>query len=327
MKTTAIAHANTALVKYWGKKNEKIILPMNSSISLTTSALTTTTTVEFSKEYSKDSFILNEIEEKGRVEERVFQHLDYIRSLAKINDKAKVASNNNFPMETGLASSASGFAALTLAACRAAGLNLGKKQLSMITRRASGSSSRSIHGGYVEWKASDKSEESFAEQIAPKEWFDIRDIIIVLDTPKRKISTREAMRLSKNTSPLYQTRLEIVERNLLKIKDAILEKDFTLLGKTTEYDCLLMHAIALTSKPPQLFWQPSTIEIMHCVQQMRDDELEVYYTIDTGANMHLLTLPHYEKEVISIVKATGKVKQIIRSRPGEGAKIINNHLF
>ncbi len=327
MKSTAIANSNTAMIKYWGKYDEKLILPMNSNISMTVDSQNTTTTVEFSKELKEDAVLINGKEQDGKPRERVSRHLDLIRNIAKIDLKAKVMSENNFPTAVGLASSASGFAALTLAACSAAGLELDKKQLSIISRQGSGSSCRSIYGGYVEWMKSEKSEDSYAVQIADENHLDIRDIAVVISTRKRKIPTREGMRLSMSTSPLYNARLKVVDESLKKVREAIKNKDFTTIGKTAEADCLMMHAVAMTTDPALIYWEPKTLEVMEKVYQWRDEGLECYFTIDTGANMHIFCLPGSADEIVKRVKEIPGIMDVFVSKPGGEAKLINNHLF
>ncbi len=326
-KTTAIAHSNTALIKYWGKRDEELIIPMNNSISFTTEALTTTTTVEFSEELTKDNFILNGTEQTGKPLKRVVDHLAIIREISQTNVKAKVYSENNFPTAAGLASSASGFAALTSAATNAAGLKLDKKELSMISRRGSGSSCRSFYGGYVEWIANNEQNESYAIQLADENWFDIRDIVVVLKTPERKMSTRDAMKLSIKTSPFFKSRLDTLDTNLAKIRLAIKERDFNSLGSVAEMDCLSMHSVAITSNPPQIFWTPDTVKVMHFVENLREEKIDAYYTIDTGANLHILTIPKFEHEIVKQLEEKILPEKIISSKPGPGVKVVNEHLF
>ena len=326
-KATASANSNTALIKYWGKQDEELILPMNNSISLTVDSLSTKTTVEFSDKFTKDQFFLNEEIQAGTVEKRVIKHLDLLRSEANKNTKAKVMSHNNFPTAAGLASSASGFAALTVAACKALNLDKNHKELSILSRRGSGSSSRSIFGGYVEWVKASDTNESYSKQIADKDHFDIRDIVVIFKQQERKHSTREAMRLSKKTSPLFQARIDYVEKNLKKVRKAIQEKDFTLLGQTAESDCLLMHSVAITSNPSLLFWTSETIAIINLVENLREGGIEAYYTIDSGANMHILTLPTFADEIEMILNRIPYVTKTVVCKPGDGAKVIDNHLF
>ena len=326
-KATALANSNTALIKYWGKKDEELILPMNNSISLTVDKLSTTTTVEFSEKFAKDQFFLNDEKQTGTAEYRVIKHLDLIRSETNKHMKAKVVSQNNFPTAAGLASSASGFAALTVAICNALGLKKSKKELSILTRRGSGSSTRSIFGGFVEWtKANDKGI-SFAKQLADKNHFDIRDIVVIFKPHKREFSTREAMKISKETSPVFQNRLNQVESNLVKMRKAITEKDFALLGQIAESDCNLVHSIALTSNPKLSFWTDETLKTIKLVNNLRKEGIEAYYTVDTGANMHILTLPKFAEEIESTLKKLPYVVRTVVCKPGDGAKIIDNHLF
>lgn len=326
-KATAIANSNTALIKYWGKKDEELIIPMNNSISITTDALSTKTTVEFSEEYKEDIFVLNDEIQSGKAFERVVKHLDLIRKKANDKRKANVRSKNNFPTAAGLASSASGFAALTVAACQAFDLKLDKKELSMLSRQGSGSSCRSIYGGYVEWIKGDENKDSFSIQLAEKDWFDIRDIIVVFENKERKWSTREAMNISKKTSPFFNTRLKIVEKNLEKVRKAIENKDFTTLGAIAEQDCLMMHSVALTSVPSQLFWTKDTLAIIDFVEKLRQENLEAYYTIDTGANMHILTEPKNAEKIKNRLSEMPFVTNSIISKPGDGVKAISDHLF
>jgi len=326
MKATAQAHSNTALIKYWGKYDEKLILPMNSNISMTVDSQTTRTTVEFSKDFEDDIVIINRRKAEGKEKIRVVNHLDLIRRIARIHEKAKVVSENDFPTAVGLASSASGFAALTVAACTAAGLDLDRKELSIIARQGSGSACRSIHGGYVEWIKGKKSEDSYAVQIADENYFDMRDIAVVVSTGERPMSTREAMRVSMKTSPLFKTRLELVDSMLEKVKKGILERDFTLIGKTAEADAILMHAVMMTTEPHLFYWESKTLELLKKIMSWRNDGLECYFTIDTGPNIHIFSLPENVEEIKSRMKEEG-VTDFFVSKPGGDAKLIEKHLF
>src|SRR3989344_7431396 len=172
MKATAVAPSNIAFIKYWGKKNEELKLPANGSISMNLSNLLTTTTVEFNSEFKEDSVIINNTIDIKK-SSRVIKYLDLIRKKANQFQKAKVVSVNNFPEETGLSSSSSGFAALTLAATKAAGLSLSEKELSIFARQGSGSACRSIPDGFVEWLDGAASETLHTVSIFPHSYFDI----------------------------------------------------------------------------------------------------------------------------------------------------------
>jgi diphosphomevalonate decarboxylase len=190
MKSTAIAHSNLAFIKYWGRKNEKLRLPTNGSFSINLSNLKTRTTVEFSEEYQADTIMIDK-ENQFEESERVIKHLNRIRELAHINLKAKVMSENSFPSGTGLSSSASGFAALTIAAASAAGLKLSEKELSILARQGSGSACRSVPSGFVEWKDAETSEESYAFSVFPADYWNIVDVVAVVSTEKKDVPTSQ----------------------------------------------------------------------------------------------------------------------------------------
>jgi diphosphomevalonate decarboxylase len=331
MKATAIANANIALVKYWGKRNEKLMLPQNSSISMTLDGLNTVTTVEFSKKYNRDIFILDNQEFKGSEEfKKVVKHLNLIREMAGIEKKAKVASKNNFPTAAGLASSASGFAALSLAGTKAAGIDLDLKQLSTLARRGSGSATRSCLGGFVEWQKGEKPDgsDSYAIQIAsPEHWPEFRMITTIVSMVAKKVSSTEGMDLTVKTSPMYKDWLNTVEEDLEKVKNGILKKDFTLVGETAESNCLKMHAMMITTQPSLIYWMPATLEIIHSVLSWREEGLECYFTIDAGPQVKVICL---EKDVPEIERRLQKilaVKKTIICKPGREPILINNHLF
>ncbi|RLE09431.1 diphosphomevalonate decarboxylase, partial [Candidatus Aerophobetes bacterium] len=288
MKVTAIANSNIALIKYWGKRDPKLMLPQNGSISMTLDGLYTITTVEFHPNYERDILILNGRElSEGKEYEEVVAFLNIVRETAGISEKAKVATENNFPTAAGLASSASGFAALALAASKAAGLNLDKRELSILARRGSGSASRSIEGGFVEWMRGEKEDgsDSYAVQIAPKDHWDFRMITTIVSTEEKKVKSRAGMAQTVKTCPFYRDWLLTVDEDLKAVREGILNKDFTQVGETAEYNCLKMHATMITTKPPLIYWNPATMEIIHAVQAWREEGLECYFTIDAGPNV------------------------------------------
>ncbi len=329
MKATAIANANIALVKYWGKRNKELILPYNSSISMTCDGLLTKTTVEFSAKYDKDIVMIND-EELKKDEKDILGHLERIKKMAGIKEKAKVISESNFPVAAGLASSASGLAALTLAATKAAGLNLNQKELSILARQGSGSACRSIYGGFVEWLKGKKEDgsDSYAKQIVNKNyWPEFRMIVTILTEEKKKIGSRAGMAQTVKTCPYYQGWLKTIEEDLKIVREGILEKNFTKLGSQAEYNCLKMHALMTTTKPVIIYWHPATVEIIRNVINWRKEGLESYFTIDAGPNVKVLCLEKDEKEINRrLLRLKGIVKTII-TKSGDDAKIIDKHLF
>ncbi|MEK6957742.1 MAG: diphosphomevalonate decarboxylase [archaeon] len=330
MKATAIANSNIALVKYWGKRNEELILPYNSSISMTLDKLYTTTTVEFSKKYSKDELTIDGEKISGEELERVERQLNLIRRTAKVSEKAKIASASNFPKAAGLASSASAFAALTLAATKALDLHLPKKELSIIARQGSGSACRSIYGGFVEWQKGtlENGEDSYAMQVAPQNhWPELCMIVNVLTPKQKKIKSRAGMAQTIATSPLYKAWLETVESDLEKVRSGILEKKFPLLGQTAEMNALKMHSTMITTEPHIIYWEPETIVMMKEVMQLREEATECYFTIDGGPQVKVLCL---EKDAKKIEKRFSEMKEVQKTflcKTGGDAKLIDMELF
>lgn len=330
-KITVKAGSDIALVKYWGKKDKILRLPANGSISMILDTLQSITTVEFQTNLDKDEVIIGGEVEDGEAS-RVVQHLNRIRELAKKNNLiekdifAKVVSENNFPKSTGLSSSGSGFAALTIAASKAIGLNLSEKELSILARQGSGTACRCVCGGFVEWLDGDSSEESYSQSFAKPEDFVIRDLVAIVSEDKKDLSSTEGHDLAE-TSLFFAARQQKIVAKLKNAKDAVLQKDFIALGELVEAEALEFHSILLTSRPTILLFYPGTIEVMQAVRQLRKQGVPVYFTINTGFNVHVLTLPEYEDEVANVIKKLPSVKRIIASGVGEKPQYSSKHLF
>lgn len=325
MKRTAVASSNLALIKYWGKKDEVLRLPTNGSISMNLSNLTTTTTVEFSNKYTRDEIIIDNTVSVNRAK-RVIDQLDRIRKLAGIKLKAKVMSKNNFPMSTGLSSSASGFAALTMAAVSASGLELSEKELTIVARQGSGSACRSIPSGWVEWIEGNSSETSYAQSIFPPNWWDIIDIVVLLSNKEKEVSTSEGQKYIQ-TSQFFKTRLSLVNNKIRKVKQYIKTKDFIKFGELVEAEALELHSIMLTSYPALIYLFPETLIIIKEVQRWRKEGLAVYFSLSTGHNLHLLCLSKTSSQIYKRVKKFSFIKKIILNKVGKGAKLIDKDLF
>ena len=325
-KATAIAPSNIAFTKYWGRKDEALRLPENGSISMSLSDLLTTTTVEFSPDYKQDEVTVD----GGGLEEdeaqRVIKHLDRVRNLAGIDTRAKVVSENNFPSGTGLSSSASGFAALTLAASKAAGLDLSEKDLSILARQGSGSACRSVPGGFVEWLDGDTSETSYAVQIFPPNHWDIIDIVAVVSENKKEVSTSVGQQ-SAQSSPFMEVRLSRMREKNERIKNLIADKNFEEFGQLIEAEALELHSIMLTQRPALIYWTPGTLQIMKLASHWRTKGIPVYFTINTGQDIHLICGAENATQVQAKLKELDFVKDIIVNTPGEGARLSPNHLF
>lgn len=325
MRATAIAPSNIAFVKYWGKKDEKLRIPTNGSISMNLSNLTTTTTVEFSDSLKRDEVTIDGQRQLHEVA-RVSHHLDRIRKLVHLKSFANVVSKNSFPSKTGLSSSASGFAALTLAAVAAAGVKLTEKELSMLARLGSGSACRSIPNGFVEWIAGDSHETSFAHSIFPPDYWNIVDVVTIISKRKKDVPTSVGMK-SIYTSKFFTTRMSHMEEKIERVKVLMRKKDFQVFGELVESEALEMHAIMMTSNPPLLYLTPETITLINKLWQWRKDGLPVYFTLNTGQDVHLICEEKDHEEVIKQVKKLEIVKEIIVNKPCDGAKLTQHHLF
>jgi len=321
MKATAIAPANIAFIKYWGKINEKLRLPANSSISMNLSEASSRTFVEFNSSFKKDTVFIGGKKVIGVEEERVIEHLDRVRKMAGMKLFAKVISENNFPKSAGIASSASGFAALSLAASTAAGLNLSEKDLSILARLGSGSACRSIPDGFVEWKFGQKSGDSFASSLYPSDYWDIYDLIVIVGGKSKKISSTEGHTFA-TSSPFYKTRILGMEKKVAEIKNALKNKDFTKFGTILEAEAINMHTVMMTSSPPLYYLLPESLKIIYSVMEWRETGLEAYFTIDAGPNIHIICR---SKDIKALRSKLGKVPGIestIVNRASRGASLI-----
>jgi diphosphomevalonate decarboxylase len=256
----------------------------------------------------------------GKMLERVSTFLNRVRQLAGTKVFARVDSQNNFPTGAGIASSASGFAALSLAASRAAGLELDEKDLSRLARTGSGSACRSIPGGFVEWQAGYDDGDSYAYSIAPPNHWDLVDCIALVSSEEKSVSSN-AGHSQAATSVLQAARLADAPHRVNFCRNAILNRDFDALADIMELDSNLMHAVMLTSMPPLLYWQPATVTIMQAVQAWRNEGLPVCYTIDAGPNVHVVCLAGEAEMVIERLRQLPGVIQVVTSHPGGPAKL------
>lgn len=325
MKATAIAPSNIAFIKYWGRKDEELRLPENGSVSMNLSNLLTTTTVEFDSSLSEDSIRINGKQEPSEGS-RAVKHLDRVRKLAGINSKAKVVTENNFPTATGLSSSASGFAALTLAASSAAGLKLSEKQLSILARQGSGSACRSIPDGFSEWLDGNTSETSYAVSIFPPDYFDIADVVAVVSKSKKDVSTTEGQK-SAESSPFFKNRLERIKDKIKLVKQYIKEKDFTSFGELLEEEALELHSIMLTSRPSLIYLLPESLRVIKAVKNWRAEGLESYFTLNTGQDVHIICRKRDVNKVSDKLAEIPDVRDIIVNFPDKGARLSEKHLF
>jgi diphosphomevalonate decarboxylase len=324
-KATAIASPNIAFVKYWGNADPALHLPANPSISMNLGSLSTVTTVIFSTEQEGDEVTINDVPASDTALQRVTAHLDRVRVLARTELGARVASRSNFPAGTGLASSASAFAALTLAATAALGLALTKETLSALARLGSGSACRSIPPGFVEWAAGESHETSFARSIAPPEHWPLCDCIAIVSTAHKTVGSAEGHARAPS-SPLYRGRGEGAAARVAACRTAILARDLPALGNTMETDTIMMHAVTMTSRPPIYYWTPATLRVIRAVVAWRAEGLATYYTVDAGSNVHCLCEEANAAKVARRLEVLPGVQQVRITRPGGGACLVSEHL-
>lgn len=325
MKATATAPSNIAFIKYWGKKDKDLRLPTNGSISVNLDKLITTTTVAFDQELRQDEVIING-KQSDKDSQRVTKHLDRVRKLSKLLFKARVESQNSFPTEGGLASSASGFAALAVASAKAAGLSLSEKELSILARLGSGSACRSIPDGFVEWLEGDDSDSSYAVSLYPHSYWDLSIVVAIVEAKEKEVSSTEGQeRIDSN--PFFPVRLRKMSQKISALKQSIENKDFTRFGEMVEAEALELHAMAFTSKHAIIYWLPATISLIRTIQTMRKQGLEAYFTIDAGPHVHVICRTQDEKRVFERLKFLEGVQDVVINKPAVGARLAKEHLF
>lgn len=322
--TTATAQAspNIAFIKYWGNRENTLRLPANGSISMNLDGLFTRTTVSFQPSLPFDELIINGHEVTGQGLDRVSYILDIVRGMADIYERAEVMTENNFPSGAGIASSASAFAALALAGSKAAGLNLSEPELSRLARRGSGSASRSIPSGFVEWQMGTTDEDSFAFSIAEPNHWNLVDCIAVVSASHKKTGSTEGHSIAP-TSPLQAARVADAPRRLDICRKAILEKNFNSFASIVELDSDIMHSVMMTSTPALHYWKPASLSVMNAVRQWRSEGLSACYTVDAGPNVHVIC-PETEAHVVDKqLREISGVTDVLVARAGDAAKIVN----
>jgi diphosphomevalonate decarboxylase len=320
---TTLAHPNIAFIKYWGNRDNTLRLPVNGSISMNLEGLSTRTTVSFQPSLPFDELIINGHEVTGPGLDRVSYILDIIRGMANIKDHAEVMTGNNFPSGAGIASSASAFAALALAGSKAARLDLSEPELSRLARRGSGSASRSIPGGYVEWQAGMNDEDSFAYSIAEPDHWNLVDCVAIVSDSHKKTGSTEGHAIAP-TSPLQEARVTDAPRRLEMCRNAILNRNFESFASIVELDSDMMHSVMMTSNPALHYWKPASLHVMNAVRQWRWEGLPVCYTVDAGPNVHVIC-PESEAHIVDKrLREIKGVTNVLVARVGGAAKIVTN---
>ncbi|WP_341778237.1 diphosphomevalonate decarboxylase [Levilactobacillus sp. HBUAS70063] len=320
---TARAHTNIALVKYWGKADTDLIIPQTGSLSLTLDQFYTDTTVVFDDRLTADEVSVNGQRLSTSQATKVHNFLNLVRQQSSRTSFARVTSVNHVPTAAGLASSASAFAALAGAASRAAGLTLDRTALSRLARRGSGSATRSVFGGFVEWHAGHDDLSSYGVPFVEDVDWPIAVVALVLDPHHKKISSRQGMQSSVNTSPFYPAWKQIVADDLAAIKPAILAHDFTTVGETLESNAMRMHALTLSAWPPYSYFNGDTLGAMQTVKELRAQGIACYYTLDAGPNLKVFCQTADVPALTARFTQQFGANNVIVAHPGPGIQFLD----
>lgn len=322
-KARARARANIALAKYWGKSDVTHNLPAVPSLSMTLDPLLTETTVEFLPGLERDVFVLNGGAAQSAEDARTTTMLDRIRAEAGISLRARVESRNHFPTASGLASSASGFAALAAAARHAAGLAFDAKRTSALSRASSASAARSVYGGYVELPAGVPGQADLAAvEIAPASHWDLRIVVAVTAEGRKAVGSTDGMTHTKVTSPYYEAWITSAPKLADEVRAGLLAKDLGRVGPAMEQSTLAMHACAMAAGPGLIYFQPATLAALATVRGLRQDgAAEVYATMDAGPHVKALCRPEQVSIVVKALEATPGVLRTLVASPGGGVEV------
>jgi diphosphomevalonate decarboxylase len=328
LSVTARAGTNIALVKYWGKRDPSLNLPATGSLSLTLANSGSETTVRFAPDAAGpeggDRTTADGAPASPRFAERVRRFLDLVREQARLALPAEVATRNTVPTAAGLASSASGFAALALAASRAAGMNLAPPELSVLARRGSGSAARSIFGGFVELAAGERRDgsDACAKPLLPAAAWDVRLVVAIAAEGPKAVGSSDAMELTAKTSPYYAGWLQAVPQDLAAARAAVLAQDLVGLGRVAERNAMRMHACAMAADPPVLYWNAATLAAMETVRRLRAAGTVGFFTIDAGPHVKVLCAARDAAVVEPALAATPGVLRTLVLAPGPGAEVL-----
>lgn len=318
MRAVAVAHPNVALIKYWGKRSVAGNLPATGSLSLVLGGLATTTSVHFDARLAADVVRLNDGED-AETTRRVTACLDELRRAAGVSSCAVVDSQNDFPTGAGLASSASGFAALVVAGAGALGLDLRPQRLAEIARLGSGSAPRSLLGGIV--LLTNRSATTDCEQVASAADWPLEVVVAVTMAGPKSTSSRTGMALSEQTSPFYAAWVQTHAADLEAGLAAVRARDFPALAEVAEHNCLKMHAVMLSTRPALLYWTPGTVACLHRIRELRRSGVPVFFTVDAGPQVKAVCLPSAAERVAAELAGLPGVLEVLRSPLGEGARL------
>lgn len=294
-------------------------IPFHDSISVATSPTVTHTTIQFG-DYESDSASIDGAATSERDMSRILAVVDAVRDKARIEDRFRMESRNSFPSNVGLGASASGFAALAVSACAAAGLKLTPEEISVIARRGAGSAARSVTGAFSLWKTGFEDGDSYSYQIASE---DFQMGIVVALIPAHK-STDDAHK-DVLQSPFFHSRLAYIHGAVAEMESAIRRRDIAEIGRLAEKDSLILHGITMTGVEELILWRPETVSVILEVKRMRSEGVPAFFSIDTGATVYVNTAPENVGTVRDRIEALGI--ETIECGVGGPAAVTENHLF
>ena len=323
MQATAIAHPNIAIIKYWGKTDHEQNLPAVGSLSITLDGLSTTTRVNFDPAAISDRFVF-----RGRtipaMLSRVSACLDDLRRRVEVTTRAVVESDNDFPTAAGLASSASGFAALVVAADAALGSALPRSEMAELARRASGSAARSIFGGFVELSLVDSGRRTETRQLLkPSEW-PLRVVVAVTESGPKTVGSTDGMMRTERTSPYYPAWVTSSPADLGEARTAVQRRNFDALAEISESSCLKMHGLMMAARPGLIYWNGATVECIRVVRRLRAAGVPVFFTIDAGPQVKAICMPEAFDEVRRELASVAGVVEVLASGLGDGARVVDS---
>jgi phosphomevalonate decarboxylase len=319
VKATAVTHPIQGLIKYHGLADPVLRLPFHDSISVCTAPLTTRTTLEFG-DFPRDQATIDGRDVTARDMERIRSVVDAVRTKASLRTPFRMASVNDFPSNIGLGASASGFAALAMAASNAAGLNLSPEEISRFARRGAGSASRSVTGGFSKWKMGLTDEDSFSTRLAGE---DLEMAMVVAVVPAFK-QTEDAHREAL-TSPFFHARLAEMPRLVAEMELAIRNRDVGAICSLAERDTLMLHGITMTGTGEMVLWQPDTLRVILAVRRLREKGTPAFFSIDTGATVYVNTVPDQADRVRQAIDELGI--QTLLCTVGGPARLVEDPLF
>lgn len=319
----ARARSNIALVKYWGKRDTQLNLPAVGSISLTLDRLATETTIRFEAGRRTDTLVLNgQAVPDQRL--RATAVLDLLRECAGLRWGALIESRNNFPTGAGLASSASGFAALVVAAAAALKLHLSASELSVLARRGSGSAARSIFGGFVEWHRGERADglDSHAAPLRAATDWPLRVLVAITNRERKTVDSSSGMNRTLHSSPFGNAWIEHQDADLDRARSAIQDRDFQALAEVSEHSCLKMHALTLSARPGLMYWNAATVECLQRVRTLRAAGIAAFFTVDAGPQVKVICEPAAVAPVRAALQDTPGVLDLIETGLGAGSEVM-----